>query len=589
MEDDRPFAEIRKSVHDVLRMLVLHRWAFFVPLCVVSCAAFILSLYYPRTYRATTSFERRNDPVMMNLPMSTGAASFKYFRNTMVRDLTSVECLEEVVDNLGLTRDDERDQDGNLTVQSRRRRASLARSLSGKLAVSTVSPSEHIDIIKVTYTGPDPTIGKALVDEVKRTYVRRTMTWIQEFLSTQRDYFAAEAEEALAEVNRVRREETRLRLENPHVDPTNPGAIALKLAQLEMERRELELRRREYEAEHSALLQLLAAAEPGASPDADDANKGGSIAHQDFLSPQALELAARVREIDRKIDELKSTRGMTDLHPSIQELLANRRSVEDALQEQRERDRHIVIPNGSLDAADVRAAAAANAVADPARAERARLLVQIAAQKAKLRDVEISLETNELAMEELRQAKREVFQKQEEFAEVMGRVAQARQKYGQLRATLASIEPAINAVDQNRLLQFSEGQPARGSHIPVSPKSTTVVLLALLAGAVTGALFVVLAEVFDNVYRSSGQVARGLGLPMLESVDEIVTAQDRRRIFVRKAVATPAVVVCLIGLTGLAGSMAYLSIERPWAYQKVRKIPQAALQWFTEEPVRDED
>ena len=30
-DDDRPFAEIRKTLHDALRLLSLHRWSFFVP------------------------------------------------------------------------------------------------------------------------------------------------------------------------------------------------------------------------------------------------------------------------------------------------------------------------------------------------------------------------------------------------------------------------------------------------------------------------------------------------------------------------------------------------------------------------------
>ena len=204
----------------------------------------------------------------------------------------------------------------------------------------------------------------------------------------------------------------------------------------------------------------------------------------------------------------------------------------------------------------------------------------------KLKDIEISLETNTVATAQARQAKKEVYQKQEEFAEVTGKVAKAKQRHGQLAATLASIEPAIKAIEQNRLLRFSQGQPARGSSMPVSPKATTIVLLALLAGIASGGVFVVLTEVFDHVYRSSGHVARSLGLPMLESIDEIVTGQDRRYLFVRNAVIIPLMVFCFIGLTGLTGSMAYLSIERPWAYQKIRKIPQAALQLFAGEICR---
>lgn len=574
VDDDRPLAEIRRNVHGVLRMLSLHRWAFFVPFCLVTCAAFVLSLYYPRTYRATTSFERRNDPVMMNLPMSSGAASFKYFRNSMVRDLTSTECVGEVVETLGLISDLERDEEGNLTVDAKRRRDSFARSLAGTLGVSTVSPSELIDVIRITYTGPDPTIGTKLVDEVKRTYIRRTMGWIYEYLTSQRDYFRNEAVEVLATVKKAQRAETRLRLENPRVDPINPGAIALSLSQLEMERRELELRRRAYEAELSGLRQLLAATESDAALETVEVNTAGTGGEAIYRSPRALQLSREIRDADAKIKELKTLRGMTDRHPEIVDLLARREHLAARLQGQSQRDGAVVVSNASLSATESVAAAR------PFDSNRARILVQIAAQESKLRDLTISIETNDLAIGQVREAKQQIFQKQEEFAEIMGRVAKARQTLQQVEATVASIEPAIKAIEQNRLLQFSEGLPARGSSRPISPKATTVVLLAILAGVATGVLFVVLAEVFDHVYRSSGQVARTLGLPMLEAIDEIVTPKDRRYLFVRRVVLTPLVVACFIGCTGLAGSMAFLSIEQPWTYQKLRKIPEAALHLF---------
>lgn len=583
IDEDRPFAEIRRTLHDALRMLSLHRWAFFIPFSLVTCAAFVLSLYYPRTYRATTSFERRNDPVMTNLPISAGAASFKYFRNTMVQDLTSVECMSEVVENLGLAKDLERNPDGTLTAASIQRRNALARSLASGLRVSTVSPSEHIDIIRITYSGPDPTIGRKLVDEVKRTYGRRTMAWIRTFLTSQRDYFEQEAQEASAEVKRTQREETRLRLENPLVDPNNPGTISLKLAQLEMESRELQMRRREYEAELSALQQLLAATELPVVSGPEPADEGEAPGKEVYLSPQAHQLSGQIREVDRKIEELRTTRGMTDLHPEIEKLLVRRRWLHDELEHQCAIDYDAAVTNGSLGTL-AKVSSSTVLAGEPYNGDRARLLVQIAAQKAKLKDIEISMRTNELATDQIRQAKREVYDKQEEFAEVMGRVAQAKQKQRRLETTLASIEPAIKAVEQNRLLRFSEGQPARGSSIPISPKSHTIVLLSLLAGLATGVVFVVLAEVFDHVYRASGQVARSLGLPLLESIDEIITAKDRRYHFLRKAVVTPLIVTCLVGLTGFVGSMAYLSVEQPWTYQKIRKIPQAAIRLFADQP-----
>ena len=67
---------------------------------------------------------------------------------------------------------------------------------------------------------------------------------------------------------------------------------------------------------------------------------------------------------------------------------------------------------------------------------------------------------------------------------------------------------------------------------------------------------------------------------MLEAIDEIVTGNDRRRLLIHQAVVTPLLVFVFVGLTGLSGSMAYLSLTRPWTYQRIRNIPQAALDLF---------
>lgn len=583
-DDDRPFAEARKGTHNALRLLSLHRWAFFVPFSVASCAVFILSLYYPRTYLATTSFERRNDPVLMNLPISAGASSFRYFRSTIVRDLTSIECLSEVVQNLNMIEGPTSAADD--AAAARRRRA-LARSLAGTLKISTISPSEHLDIIRITYTGPDPTIGKTLVDEVKRTYIRRTKAWIHDYLTSQRDYFSREAAEALEAVKTAQREYTRLRLDHPHLDPSNPGAISLKLSQLEIERREQLSRKREYETEMSSLQQLLAFSEPQKAAGQLTANQGYSLAETAVPSGLTLQLSKQISEIHRQIRELKASRGMTDLHPDIQALLTRRRWLEKEIERQGGLDLSAAIANGTLDAllaTRTRRADAWSAGGGPGSADRARLLAQITAQKTKLKDVEISLESTEATLTQLRQAKRDVYDMQEEFAAVAAAVSQAKLRHRQFEGTRADIEPAIKAIEQNRLEHFSEGQPARGGSKPVSPKSLTIVLLALLAGVGAGVTFVVLAEIFDHVYRSSGRVARSLGLPMLESIDEIVTPQDRRHLFLRRVVLIPLVVVCFIGLTGLTGSMAYLSLEQPWTYQRLIKIPHAAIRLFAGAP-----
>lgn len=574
-DDDRPFAEVRKTLHDALRLLSQHRWMFFVPFCLVTCAAFIASLYVPRTYSATTSFELRNDPVMINLPMSAGAASFKYFRNTMVRDLTSVECMTEVVDALGLPKDAERDAEGKLTTDSARNRDALARMYSANVNVSVSSPSELVDIVKIGYTGPDPTIGRALVDQLKKTYTRRTMAWIHDFLVSQRDYFFHEANEAREELLRAEREDTRLRMENPFVNPADPGAISSRLAQLESERRELQIRKREYETELDGYRQLLAASEPQAETHAGDP---GPLIESEFASQETVNLLTQIQEIQGKVTALRDTRGMTDYHPDVIAMLELRKGLEEKVREQRERDRQMA----SSGVGTMSGGTELPRSIGPWQSERARLMIQIAAQNTKIKDLEISLASNDRSIEELTHAKDNVYDKQEEFGAVIANVQRAKQRLAQAESTVSTIDPAIKAVEQDRLMQFAEGQPARGGNIPVSPRGITVLLLCLVAGAIAGAIFVFLAELLDHVFRSSSQVGRSLGLPILEAIDEIVTGNDRRRYLVQHAVVTPLLILVCLGVTGLTGSMAYLSLTQPWTYQKIRGIPQTALNLFIE-------
>lgn len=578
-EDDRPLAEIRKNIHDALRMVSLHRWAFFVPFSVVTCTAFILSLSYPRTYRASTTFERRDDPVMLSLQTSAAAMGFKQFRSTVVRDLRSAAYMSEVVQELGLPGVDERTEDGALTEAADRRRTALARSLAGTLSVRVASPSVQLDIITITYTGPDPAIGRKLVDQAKRTYIRRTMKWIHDdFLTRQREYFQQEATEAQRELLVARRQEQDLRLENPLVDPANPGTISLKLAQLDMERRELLLRQREYRADRSAIEQMLAAVEAATVDRLGVLDKEKPITTQTPLSAEARALTARIRTLDNQVANLRSTRGMTDQHPEVASILKERAALTRRLEQPRDRDQEAIF------VALPPAVATTTPIDLAARSERARLLTQLAAQEDKLKEIDISLQTNQLNSEEHAHAKDLFAQKQTEFAELLGDITQAGQRQRKALATVASIQPAITAFERGRLLLFSEGSPARGGSRPISPKASTVVLLALFSGLATGIVFVVLAEVFDHVFRTSSQVARGLGLPLLESIDEIVTAHDRRRRLLQRAVLTPIVVTCFVTLTLLTGAMAYLSIERPATFEKLRKFPEAAIHLFAGEP-----
>lgn len=572
-EDERPFAEIRRTIYDALRLLSVHRWSFFVPFCLVCCGAFVGSLYLPRTYKATTSLDVENDPVMVKGPMTAGLESYRYFRKSMSRDLASVGTLGPIVEKLGLAGDLYYDENGSLTSESLQRRNAVARSLSGNLSVQTTSASELTDVTTITYTGPDSKIGRQLVDEIKKAYMKRTSEWMLHFLSRRSEYFSREASEAREEMLSAQREAALLRMENPLVDPGDPGAISAKLSQLRMERRSLELRKREYESELAAHRQLLAAT--AAVP----MNVDGKKVNPRLMSAAAISLAAELRKIEQDIVTLRRERGVTDAHPEMRGLRSDAERVRKLLAKQQTEDAEQMARGNKSGAAktSMQGPPALGQVWSP---QTAQVNTQIAAVTNKIREVNLSLDANQKVIAEIEKAKSKVFDHQEDFSRIASRVARARKRMEQAETTVGSIAPSIKGLEQNRMVHFTDNGPARGGSIPISPKATTIVLLSLLAGLAAGGIFVILAEVLDHVYRSSWQVAHNLGLPLLEAIDEIVTAQDRRRALVQRAVVLPAIVLVCLGVTGLTGSMAYLSIKRPWTYQRLRHIPDAAIDLF---------
>ncbi len=572
-DDERPFSEIRRTIFDALRLLSVHRWSFFVPFCLVCCGAFVSSLYLPRSYKATTSLSIENDPVMINGPMSAGLESYRYFRKSMSRDLVSVGTMGPIVEALGLAGELYYDADGTLTSESLQRRDSMARSISGTVAVNTSSASELTDVVSITYTGPDSTIGRKLVDATKEAYKERAGEWMLSFLTRRSDYFKNEVLEARAEMLAAQREEAILRMENPLVDPGNPSAISEKLSQLRLERRGLDLRRREYESELVSQQQLLASTS-AISPMTENSGNGERL-----MSAAAMSLASELQKIDQEMIALRRDHGVRDAHPEMVALRGDAERVTAMLETQQASDaeRLLLVEEGRDDELALLGPPLVGKVWSP---ETAQINTQITASTNKIREVDLSLASNQREMVAIEDAKSKVFDHQDEFSQIESRASRARKRMEQAELTVGSVAPSIKGLEQNRMIHFTDNGPARGGSIPISPKATTIVLLSLLAGLAAGGVFVILAEVLDHVYRSSWQVARSLGLPLLEAIDEIVTAQDRRRALVQKAVVMPAIILVCLGITGLTGSMAYLSIKQPWTYERLRHIPDAAINLF---------
>jgi len=580
----RPLAEARKNVNDVLRVLYQHRWVFFVPCCAVATIIFVMSLQYPRTYTATTVFERRDDPIMLNVKTSEGTGSFSYWRATMQDDLVSLPIMTEVADNLGLTDALPRGEDGEFTEAALKRRESIAGSLSSSVGIHTRMPNKHIDRVTITYNGPDSEFGKKVIEGVKNAYVRQAGVKIRSFLDDQRAYFAAKANGALEELKTARTDRTELRLANPLINPIVPSEINTRIAQVEVERQMLSLRIKDLKAELAGQKELFALKELDRAPPASTIypSDGPTITKAPY-TPETLRLMGEIRRIQDEIASLKSSRGMTDEHPTIKEMATRCRWYQERFTQQRTSDSdNAGVANKSMGI--LAPGTSAHEIAAPQTTRSAADLIALLGEQLRIAGLEDNVSEAEQRLRaskdqaaRLIEAKENLPTYQEASAAIEERILAAHNVYKANSDTVRLLEPAIAANTQGKLMEFIDVHPARGGAKATSPKSKAILLMAALAGLGVGVFFVILAELFDHIFRSSNHVAQSLGLPILETIDEIITTVDKRKLFVRKVVVVPLVVIITLSITGTTGGLAYLSLEHPSTYERVRNISDKAL------------
>ncbi len=559
------FNELRASVAEIVRVLSVRRWMFFVPFCLVTSAAFVLSLAVPRRYEAVTTFERRDDPVLMNLPRAGGAGPFEIFRRTLVQDLTNPNLLIPVVEQLGLAGADgpgvSDSPDPDASPESAR---TLAGHISEGLKVSLRDRSPHLDVIEIKYATSDSDTMIAVLDEVRDNYIRMTRERITAQLRQAKEWFDQECEEKQEGLNRLQDELLTFQSEHQGLNPLDPETGLIKLANMRSDLAELERRRRDLTIRLEGRMRLLAAtADPGGDgPTPTSAQPG--------RGPLAEVLAAELQDIAREIDELKSTRGMTELHPNIVRLRA--RSDRIAVELERAEQKYAARLGAAETGREIRDATEPDAPPPPLSQDQIDIMVLerlLAENEAEIREQREAVRRFEMLRTSAVQHRKEYSDRQDEIQRLSTDLALYR-KYADQVGRL------LEADESQRGVLFEKIKTATGSSVPVSPRISTIVVLTLIAGMVSGVVVLLFAELFDRTIRTRRQISRGLGLRILESIDEIVISGARRRRLAR-AVFVPVACGMLTCLVLGSGSLAYLSLERRAFFQRVITLPRSAL------------
>ncbi|MFQ5489912.1 MAG: hypothetical protein ACE5GE_04240 [Phycisphaerae bacterium] len=563
-EDAGP-ADLRQTVGEVLRILVLRRWTFMVPFCLATSAAFVASHYVPRTYQATARFEQANDAVSVNLPPSLVTSSYSYLLSTLEEDIKSEEVLGPVLEDLGLL-DPAPTSEDPLAEQER---TAVIKALASKVNVSAWQRSNFRNVIELQYAGPDPTIMTQLLEGMKENYkllVRRKTT---EKLIDARDWYDAQAEEKRKLVEQIDKRITAVRVRTPGIDPANPEDIGRQLTSLDNQVANLRRSNSRLESQIAARREFLNNARALAA-----ANTGGAA--QVAITPAKTRMLQQALEqSEAKVANLVFARGMTEQHPDIIAEKKLQERYRRALAAQPAPQVALVgPPNPANEAA--RTFFGANTADDawmPAVAQVEMDLTTLLEQR--------DLNNEEVAGLEERinlytTLQNELVDQRQDYALTLEELDRARDEYETYRGLVDQCNQNLTVENSNRGILFTDVELPDSEPVPISPLAKTVLLLAVLGGLITAAVFVAMAELFDRRYRTSTQIARSLGLPILEGISEIVTATERRGLFIRRAVLIPVATALLLGLLVISGGASMMSLSYPDSYQRMMTTPRSA-------------
>ncbi len=548
--DEFSVTDVRHTIHEMWRVISTRRWYFVFPICAVSTIAFLCALMVPRMYGASTVIKREHDPVFETIGDKQWTQPYQEIRARIDEEIRNTAFLEDVLATLGLPEQPvARNQTSGVEFKpaapvDSHARTALARKISQGLSTSTVDSVGNRELIRISLKMDDPTHILEILRAVRNNYVRRARTMTIEIMEDVKGFLQAESVRCRDQLDRLQRQVVEYELKYPGINPNLPDPTNAEQSALMIERMEVERQREELalKLEH-AKTRMTRIARMDSEP--KELRKPTFRAEP---NPRYAELTTEIMRLRQEIADGRMLRGMTDAHPTIQ---SNRRQLEARQSELADTPRVLMVSTPSVD--------------DPGTnlEEMEILKSEIEAYAARTGVLESRMEriherlgANEhrriLAMEH----RREYMKASTESTGWAAKLA-AWSKH------IAPIQEALYLEDQNRSIHVSTVGESTSVGAPVAPDSRFVMMICLGIGLAAAVIVVLGAELIDRSYRTVKQLSTSIGVPVIESIDEIMTAVAHRRRRFRHLVIMPAVGVFLLSAMVCSGAMVYSYLMEP--------------------------
>lgn len=536
------------SLNEWLGIILRHRKKFALPALAVMIAVFWASHAVPREYLAESKFQRINDSALVQMGSSANLNNLFVVRRQLNEDIKGRPAIEQLVHDLQLTRNLPHTADGQLTAQGQLAFYDLVTRLGKQINVYFQTQSDQVDVVVVTCKHSNPQMASKIANQVAENYIRKTRAQLDEMLLNAKSFFQTQVTTYRSRVQEIESKKLQFELENPGLQPNDPSSVQTRLVEL---RAKLDATTESLNVAIQKRTKLYDFVQN--QPEFLETKQRG-------LNPAVAELLKRKADLETQLDQHRAA-GRRDAHPEVRKLT---RSIQELQQKADLLEREVdlsseQVPNGNRLQA-IQAMETLNGEVVALERQRDLLAAQV---------------------EAFEQRNRNFFVIRNEYVRMQRDLDEAVQSLSMWENNLRTTNTALTAEVGQRGVRLSFIQRAPELGRPAKPTFLSIVTVALGAGLGIGIAMIALAELLDGSYHSIAQAVDSLKLPVLGSVNEIVTpaAALRQRVFdwgVYPAIAGLMLIILLISMM-----LTYLSLNDPDQFRQIIHQPKStAQQWI---------
>lgn len=571
--DEFSVTDIRHTLSEGWRVVSERRWWFAVPFCVTATVAFIASHFVPRQYTTTMVFRRQNDPILDGALADHWSTLYTEQRKRLGKDLMRPGLISEVLRKLDpIAREDEPPASPagtggpNAGPSGPRDLARVKQVIQG-LSVELLEKTHNSDLARLSLTLADPTRAPRILEGILEQYALTMRQETRDALLGARGFYREREAKTRAAWTNLTQQIREFEREYPGINSSLPDPTASNREQLLHTRTEQQERIDEAMVRRDQLIRRLERlGAPG--PELQSAPSSARFPLDDPSlkpNPRYATLRQEIETLRGELADDLKIRRMTEQHPAIIGLRARlqRRSEQFAATPPR-------IPADEV--------GSSGSLAGVVVTEEERLNVQIADLGTRISAHESRLAEAERQIKGSRRLRNAIFKHRDEYHRLVESATAVRSELTAWQAQLVPLRNALTVENSDRGVHFAVTQKPFKAVRPSAPGVLTLLVTCLGLAAAVGVVFGLMKELVDRSFRTTKQVSTALGIPVIESVDEIISPAMRKRRLIRQLMVLPALTLVLAGTTLASGALAYLSIENPARYEEVKAQPKRVVQ-----------